>query len=103
MQPRQHLTVPPIRLDPIAAAFGNHRGADHHAVFPAGRQVPMDPEPARTGFVHEVQATVGRAERAHPLVERLAITRDHAVVADFSLPLPLSNRDVDRFLVCGLV
>ena len=60
---------------------------------------PLDPEPARPGFTHDMQKPVGRPERAHHLVERLEIAGDHAVVADLSVPLPLSNRDVDRFLV----
>ena len=40
-----------IGLHAIAAALGNHRGTYHDAVFPAGRQVPMDPEPARPRFI----------------------------------------------------
>jgi hypothetical protein len=62
-------------------------------------QVPIDPKPTRAGFVHEVQATVGRAERAPHVVERLEIARDHPVMADLSVTLPVSNRHVDRFLV----
>jgi hypothetical protein len=88
-----------VSVSAIPAALGNRRGTHHDAVFPAGHQVPLDPEPARPGFIHEMQKPVGRPERAHHLVERLEIAGDHAVVADLSVPLPFSNRDVDRFLV----
>ena len=99
MQPREHLTVAAIGFHPIPAALRNHRRTDHDAVFAAVGQVAIDPEPARAGFVHEVQTPVGRAERAHHLVERLEVARDHAVVADFAVALALRDRDVDRFLV----
>jgi hypothetical protein len=63
--------------------------------------VPIDPEAARAGLADEVELPVWRAERAHDLAQpqRLEIARDDPVVADFSIPLTLSNRDVDRFLV----
>ena len=99
MQPRQHLTVPPIRLDAIPAALGNHRGTHDHAVFAALGQVSIDPESARPGLVDEVQLPVRRAEGAHHLVERLEIARDHAVVADFAVAGAFSDGDVDRFFV----
>src|ERR1700694_336797 len=61
--------------------------------------MPMDAEPARPGFIHKVQVAVRSAQRAHDLVERLEITRDHAIVADFAVAVTLGNRDVNRFLV----
>jgi hypothetical protein len=99
MQAREHLTVAAIGFHPIPAALRDYRWTHDHAVFAAARQMPMNAEPARARFVYEVQATVGRAERAHHLVERLEIARDDSVVADFSITLPFRNRDVDRFLV----
>ena len=99
MQPREHLTVPPIRFHAIAAPLRNHRRTHHDAVFAAARQVPIDAEPARAGFIHKVQAPARRAQRAHDLVERLEIARDHAVVADLALAVALRDRHVDRFFV----
>jgi hypothetical protein len=99
MEPREHETLPSVGLHAIPAPLGDHRGTHDDAVFPALGQVPIDPEAARAGFVDEVELPVRRAERAHDLVQRLEIARDDPVVADFSIPLTLSNRDVDRFLV----
>src|SRR6266850_5387351 len=99
MQPRQHLAISPVRLHAIPAPLGNHRRTHHDAVLASLRQMPIDPEAARPGLVDEVESSVRRAQRAHDLVERLEVARDDPVVADFSLPLTLSNRDVDRFLV----
>ena len=57
------------------------------------------PNPQGVGLVHEMQLPVRRAQRPDHLVERLEITRDHAVVADLAAAVPLGNRDIDRFLV----
>ena len=84
MQAREHLTVAAIGFHPIPTALRNHRGTDDDAVFAAAGQVAIDPKPTRAGFVDEMQTSIGRAERAHDLVERLEIARDHAVVADFA-------------------
>ena len=99
MQAREHLTVTAIGLHPIATPLRNHRWADDDAVFTAAGQVTIDPEPTRAGLIHEVQATIWRAQRAHHLVERLEVARDDAVVADFAVALAFRDRDVDRFLV----
>src|SRR6202011_1454150 len=99
MQPREHLTIPPIRFHALAAPLRNHRGTHHDAVLAAARQMPMDPEPARPRLVHKVQAPVRRAQRAHDLIERLEIALDHAVVTDLAATVAIGNRDVDRFFV----
>ena len=61
--------------------------------------MPMDPEPTPSRFVHKVQASARRAQRAHDFVERLEIARDHPIVASFAIPMALGNRDVNRFFV----
>ena len=68
-------------------------------MFPAFREVPIDPEATRAGLVDEVELPVGRAQRPYHLVEWLEITRDDAIVADFAAAVTLGDRDVDRFLV----
>jgi hypothetical protein len=99
MQPREHEAIPPVRFHPIAAPFRHHGGAHDHAVFPALGQVPIDAEAAGAGLVDEVELAVRRAERAHDLVERLEIARDHAVVADLAVAGTFRDGHVDRFLM----
>src|SRR5579864_9455301 len=99
MQPRQHLTVPPIRLHAIPAALGDHRGTDHHAVFPAFGQVPIDTEAAGAGLVDEVEPSDRCAQGAHDFIERFEIAGDHPVVADLAVPGAFRDGDVDRFFV----
>src|SRR3989442_10280376 len=50
-------------------------------------------------LVHEVQAPVGGAQRAHHFVERLENARDHPIVANFPVAVALGNGHVDRFFV----
>jgi len=61
--------------------------------------MPMDPEPARARLVHEMQAPVGRAQRAHDFVERLEIAGDDSIAAHLSVAGALGDRHIDRFLV----
>lgn len=61
--------------------------------------MPMDAEPAWPRFVHKVQASVWRAQRAHDFVEWLEIAGDHAVMADLPVTVALGDWHVDRFLV----
>src|SRR3970040_338892 len=99
MQRGDHLSLPPVGLHPIPAPLGDHRRTHHHARLSAFRQVPIDAEAARTGLVDEVELPVRRTPRAHAFVQRLKIARDDPVVATFSITLPLSDRDVNRFFV----
>src|SRR6267378_3163085 len=99
MQPREHLAVTAIGFHAIPTALRNHRRADHDAVFTAAGEMPIDPEPARAGFVDEMQRPARRAQRPYDLVERLEVARDHAVVADFALAFAIRDRHLNRFLV----
>jgi hypothetical protein len=99
MQARERRAVPAIRFHPIPAAFRHHRRAHDDAPLAAFRQVSIDPEAAGSGFVHEVQHAVRRAERPNHSVERLEVARDDAVVANLAPAGTLRHGDVDRFLV----
>ena len=99
MQPRQRHAVPPIGLHTIAAAFGHHRRTYDDARLAAVGQIAVDAEAAGARLVHEMQPTIRRPQRAHDLVERFEIARDHPIMAHFAVAVALRDRHVDRFLV----
>jgi hypothetical protein len=88
MQPREHETVPSVRLHSIPAPLRDHRRTHGDAVLAALDQVPIDPEAAGAGFVDEVEVPVRCAQGTHDPIERLKVARDYAVMADLPWRLP---------------
>ena len=99
MQPSQGVAVPPIRLDPVAAAFRHARGIDHDTVFPLGREIAVEAKSARAGFVHEAQSARRCPQRPDDLGHRLQVAGDHPVVPHFAGSPLVGERNIDRFFV----
>ena len=99
VQAREHRTITAVRLHAVATAFGDHRWTDDDARLAACRQVPVNPKPARPGFIDEVQDAVARLERADDLVERFEVAGNHPVVPDLASAVPFSNGYIDRVFV----
>jgi hypothetical protein len=98
-QPGEAHTVAAIGFHPIPTPLGHQRGTHDHAVLAAPREMPVDPEAAGPGLVHQVQLPVWPAQRAHDLVERVAVCGNHPIMSDLALPAAVGHREVDRFLV----
>jgi hypothetical protein len=78
------------------------KGSEWEKLFETYNRPVLDKllaEAARPGLVDEVELPVRRAQRAHDLAQWLEIARDHAVGADFALPIAIRDRHIDRFFV----
>ena len=98
-QARQHHGVAPVGLDAVCRAAGNRRGCHHFAWDTQCGQMPPDDEPARAGFVNNVQRMPLAGELAQRLVQRDEVAADAAHMPHLAVTAGLGSGDVDTVFV----
>lgn len=78
--------------------LGIDEGCHHLAGHAERRQVTLDHEAVRAGFVDHVQLIAPAGELAQRLVEHCQITSDAAYVAHLAIAPSLGHGDVDLSL-----
>jgi len=98
-QARELHRVAPVGLDPLARRSWDRRWCNHVAAPAQRAEVALQREPARAGFVDDVQPVTGADQPPQRLGHRLVATAHRRQMAHFGIARRFGQCDVDTVLV----